>query len=415
MAESDGKDLEAMLASAKRGRGGWRWALIAVVAAALGGGAFVYSRAGSSGGTTYVTEPAATGDLVVTVTATGAVQPTTEIAVSSELSGTLATVEADYNDEVRVGQVLARLDDTKFRAQVSNAEAALAAARAQLAQAEAGAREATALFDAQAELEKRGVVKRTDFISYEASKDRAAAAVDAAKASLTLAEANLALEQDDLAKSVIRSPINGVVLSRDVSAGQIVAASLSAPTLFTLAEDLRQMQLLVDIDEADIGQVKVGDSASFTVDAYPGRSFPATITQVRFSPETTDDVVTYKGVLAVDNAELLLRPGMTATATITVAEEKGQLLVPNAALRYAPPQAVAEDGGGSGLIGLIMPRPPSDRSGSGTGKAVWVLRGEVPTEVAVTPGATDGRQTVITAGDLAEGDPVITDQRSAAP
>ncbi len=214
---------------------------------------------------------------------------------------------------------------------------------------------------------------------------------------------------------MIRSPINGVVLSRDVSAGQIVAASLSAPTLFTLAEDLRQMQLLVDIDEADIGQVKVGDSATFTVDAYPGRSFPATITQVRFSPETTDDVVTYKGVLAVDNAELLLRPGMTATATITVAEEKDRLLVPNAALRYAPPPAVAEDSGGSGLIGLIMPRPPSDRSGTATGKAAWVLRGEVPTEVAVTPGATDGRQTVITAGALAVGDLVITDQRSAAP
>lgn len=416
MAASSSEDIARTLAGAKRRRPG-RWiALVLLLLAAGAGGWFWLGRAGSGGGTTYVTEAATRGDLTVTVTATGTVQPTTEVEVSSELSGTLATVDVDYNDEVEQGQVLARLDDTKFKAQVANAEAALAAARADLAQAEATEREAQAIYEAQEELERRGVIKRTDFVTYTANFDRAKAAVEAAQASLTLAEANLALKQDDLDKSEIRSPIKGVVLDRAYSAGQIVAASLNAPTLFTLAGDLRQMEVQVDIDEADIGQVAVGNTATFTVDAYTGRSFPATITQVRYASETTDDVVTYKGVLAVENDDLLLRPGMTATATITVAEEQGALQVPNAALRYAPPQMVeTRSGSGSGLIGLIMPRPPSGGGGAAQGaqKSVWVLRDGVPVEVAVTPGATDGKHTIIVAGDLAEGDAVITDQREA--
>ena len=417
MTEREGESIAAVLAGAKRGRRRWVWGIGAALIAALAFGWILIGRSQSAGGTTYMTEAATRGDLTVTVTATGTVQPTTEVEVSSELSGTLASINADYNDEVEVGQVLARLDDTKFKAQVANAEAALAAARAQLAQAEATARETGELYTAQAELEQRGVVKYSAFVTYAANRDRAKAAVEAAQASLTLAEANLALEKDDLAKSVIRSPIKGVVLNRDVAAGQIVAAALSAPTLFTLAEDLRKMQLLVDIDEADIGQVAVGNSARFTVDAYPGRSFPATITQVRYAPESIDDVVTYRGVLDVDNSDLLLRPGMTATATITVAEVKGALQVPNAALRYAPPQAADASGSGAGgLVGLILPAPPGGRStaGDASGKTVWILRDRVPAEVAVTPGPSDGKRTAIVAGDLAEGDLVITDQRSAA-
>jgi HlyD family secretion protein len=413
MAEKGSEDIARMISGAKRKRGAWIWGLGAAALVAVLAGWLWIGQVGDSAGTTYLSEPVARGDLTVTVTATGTVEPTTEVAVSSELSGTLSSIEADYNDEVEVGQVLARLDDTKFKAQVSNAEATLAAARAQLVQAEATERETGELYEAQAELERRGVVKRSDFVSYAANKDRAKAAVDAARASLTVAEANLALEKDDLDKSVIRSPIKGVVLNRDVSAGQIVAASLSAPTLFTLAEDLRQMQLLVDIDEADIGQVRVGNDATFTVDAHSGRTFPATITQVRYAPETTDDVVTYKGVLAVDNSDLLLRPGMTATATITVAEEHDALQVPNAALRYAPPQVAESSGSGAGgLVGLVLPSRPAARSASnGAKKTVWVLRDGSPVEVAVTPGASDGKHTIITDGDLAEGDEVITDQR----
>ncbi len=415
MAGHESEDIARMLSGAKRSRRGWVWGIGAAVLAVILASTIWFGLSQGPAATAYVTEPVTRGDLTVTVTATGTVQPTTEVEVSSELSGSLASVDVDYNDAVAVGQVLARLDDTKFKAQVANAEAALAAAKAQLAQAEATDREASELYEAQAQLEKRGVVKRNDFVTYVANKDRAKAAVEAAKASLTLAEANLALERDDLDKSVIRSPIKGVVLNRAVSAGQIVAATLSAPTLFTLAEDLRKMQLLVDIDEADIGQVGVGNGATFTVDAYSGQSFPATITQVRYAPETTDDVVTYKGVLAVDNSALLLRPGMTATATITVAEVHDALQVPNAALRYAPPQNAESSGnGGSGLIGLIIPAPPASRATTATGKTVWVLRDGIPIEVAVTPGASDGKRTIITAGDLAEGDQIITDQRDAA-
>ncbi|AQS49006.1 efflux transporter periplasmic adaptor subunit [Thioclava nitratireducens] len=408
-------EIEHVLSSAKSRRP-WRLWALGAGALVIAVGAWVWlAPSRDSTGTSYITQAVTRGDLTVTVTATGTVQPTTEVEVSSELSGTLASIDVDYNDEVTVGEVLARLDDTKFKAQVANAEAALAAAKAQLAQAEATQKEATALYETQAELDRRGVSTHSTFVTYIAQRDRAVAAVQAAKASLTLAEANLALEKDDLEKSVIRSPINGVVLDRNVSAGQIVAASLSAPTLFTLAEDLRRMQLLVDIDEADIGQVAVGNDATFTVDAYSGRSFPATITQVRYAPETTDDVVTYKGVLAVDNADLLLRPGMTATATITVDEAKDALLIPNAALRYAPPQEVEDAGNGaSGLIGLVIPSRPGSESGTASGKSVWVLRDGTPVEVAVTPGATNGKFTIVTAGDLAVGDQVITDQRDTS-
>ncbi|MDF2142027.1 efflux RND transporter periplasmic adaptor subunit [Paenirhodobacter sp. CAU 1674] len=415
MPKQSSEEIAKAISAAKQKHGGWRWIVPAVVVLLVLGGWLWLGRTQSATGVTYTTEAVTQGTLTVTVTATGTVQPTTEVEVSSELSGTLATVEVDYNDEVEIGQVLARLDDTKFKAQVANATASLAAAKAQLVQAEASAREAEAIYEAQKELDRRGVVTHTDFVTYTANHERAQAAVDAAKAALTLAEANLELEQADLDKSVIRSPIKGVVLDRAYSAGQIVAASLSAPTLFTLAEDLTRMELQVDIDEADIGQVATGNTATFTVDAYSGQSFPATITQVRYAPEETDDVVTYKAVLAVNNDTKLLRPGMTATATITVAKVDDAVQVPNAALRYAPPQ-VTEDtsSGAGGLVGLIMPgRPGNGSTAKASAKTVWVLKDGVPTEIEVTPGESDGKHTIITAGDLAVGDLVITDQREA--
>ena len=417
MIEHSRDETAKLLENGRRG-GRAKWWLAGVVIAVLGAGVLVvFERQQGEAGTTYVTEAAQRGDLTVTVTATGTVQPTTEVEVSSAQSGTLKTVEVDYNDEVAVGQVLARLDDTKFRAQVANAEASLASAKAQVVQAEATAREAAAIYESKKELDRRGVITQTDFVTYTANHERADAALDAARAALTLAEANLELANADLEDTVIRSPIKGVVLDRAYSAGQVVAASLSAPTLFTLAEDLTHMELLVDIDEADIGQVRVGNSATFTVDAYSGETFPATITQVRFAPEETDDVVTYKAVLEVDNAQKLLRPGMTATATITVAEQKDVLLIPNAALRYAPPQSVKKSSSGAGgLVGMIMPGPPgqsSATSGKASGKSVWVLRDGAPVEVSVVPGASDGKRTSVTSGDLADGDLLITDQREA--
>lgn len=406
----EGSDLARVLATGRpKRRLRLLWlALVPVVA--LGGWLWL-APGNSDTRITYTTDPVTRGNLVVTVTATGTVEPTTEVEVSSELSGKLATVEVTYNDTVSAGQVLASLDDTKLKAQVAISTASLEAARGQVASAEATLRETQEALETQSELDRRGVTSRTTLTSAQAARDRATAQLDIARANLTLAEANLDLDRADLDKAVIRSPIRGVVLSRAAEPGQIVAASLEAPVLFTLAEDLSQMQLLVDIDEADIGVVRVGNSATFTVDAYDGQVFPAEITQVRYAPETTDGVVTYKAVLKVENPDGLLRPGMTATATITVNEVRDTLTITNAALRYAPPAAVSSGrSGGSGLLGLILPSGPQTRSGRATGESIWVLRDGAPAEVEVKRLATDGKRTAVIAEGLQDGDRAITAQ-----
>lgn len=404
-------EIARTLASAGKGRG-WRRLVWFGVVASLAAGGWFYSQQGAKTAVTrYDTEAIIRATLTVTVTATGTVQPTTEVEISSELSGTLVEVAVDFNDAVAVGQVLARLDDTKLKAQLLNAEAARTAARARLVQAEATATETQANYLQQQELDERGVTARIAIVGAKAAFDRAAAAVDIARADLSLAEANLTLQQVDTAKAEIRSPIKGIVMNRTAEVGQTVASSLSAPVLFTLAEDLKRMELQVDIDEADIGKVAVGDLASFTVEAYQGRAFPAQITEVRFAPETTEGVVTYKAILSVENPDQALRPGMTATAAITVAEVADTLQLPNTALRYAPPQAAGSSGGNRpGLLGLILPSRGGDDVGKPTGKSVWVLRGGTPVEVAVTLGESDGRMTAVTSDDLAAGDLAITDQ-----
>lgn len=412
MAES-GEDLARLVAGgAAPRRRRFRWAAgIAVVLAA--GGWFLWPAGdGAPADVVYTTEPVRRGDLTVTVTATGTVQPTTEVDVSSELSGILARVEVDYNDTVAMGQVLARLDTAKLADQMAISNAQLAAARARLLQASTTAREAEAdLARAQA-LSDRGVTSRSDTAGFTAAYERATASVAIAEADVILAEANLSLVQTDLKKGVIRSPIDGIVLDRTAEVGQIVTSSQSGSALFRLAGDLRQMDLLVNVDEADIGRVQPGQEAVFTVDAYETQSFPAHITQVRFAPETVNDVVSYKAVLAVENPDGQLRPGMTATATITVAEVSDALIVPNAALRYAPPQA-GTAGSGTGLLGLILPMPGGRATaGTASGRSIWVLRGGVPTEIAVTPGQSDGASTALFSDDLAEGDLVITDQKA---
>lgn len=396
-----------------RPRQQWRlWAIAGLVVLALGGAAFWCLGGGNMAGeVSYITAPVSRGDLTVSVTATGTLQPTTRVDVSSELAGTLATVEVDFNDTVAVGQVLARLDTSKIAAQVANAEAQEASARARLVQAKATAAEVAETLLTQKTLSDRGLASRSNMVTVEANDARARAAVDMARADLTLAEANLALARADLETAVIRSPIDGVVLNRKAEAGQIVGPGLNDPVVFVLAENLRRMELLADVDEADIGQVEVGQNAEFTVDAFDNRDFAATITQVRYASEVTDEVVTYKAVLAVDNPDLRLRPGMTATATITVAEEADVLLVPNSALRWAPPKA-ASGQGASGLAGLILPTPSSRNPAQavGSGKSIWILRDGVPVEVAVTVGPTDGRNTMVAGEGLVEDDAAITDQ-----
>lgn len=414
----DTTDITRLLAGSGKRRGPTLWVAAAIAGAALVAAGIWLNAQNATPTVTYDTAPVTRGALTVTVTATGTVQPTTKVDLSSELSGTLVSVEVDFNDPVTTGQTLARLDDTKTRAQVANAKATVTAASARVTQAQATAAETAETYKLQQELEKRGITARRDFIATDAEFQRSQAAVEIARADLTVAMANLELAEADLENSVIRAPIDGIVLSRTAEVGQIVASSLNAPVLFTLAGDLSKMDLQVDIDEADIGRIAPGNDATFTVDAFPGRSFPARIAQVRYAPETTDNVVTYKAVLTVENPDGLLRPGMTATATITVAKVDDSLIVPNAALRYAPPETRTESRGGSGLLGLILPRRgPSGPSATSDGKTVWVLRGTTPVAIPVTVGESDGRQTAIAPADaaapLAEGDAAITDQSSA--
>jgi HlyD family secretion protein len=367
---------------------------------------------------TYTTAPVARGNLTVSVAATGTLQPTNQVDISSELSGTIATVDADFNDTVKKNQSLATLKTDNLSAAVKLAQATLEARQADVQTAQATVEQTAAVYTRSQKLTVSGVDSQTTNDAAKADSDRAVAGLASAKANLDIA-------QSSLDKAQILSPINGVVLNRTVEVGQTVASSLQAPVLFTLAEDLAKMEVQVAIDEADMGKVAVGDQAGFTVEAFPGRSFPATISQVLLSPVTLEGVVTYTAILTVDNTDLLLRPGMTATANITVDQVKDSLLVPNAALRYAPPvvvQRANNSNGGVGLLGLLIPtRPRPDRTTTTPTRSLptdkhvlWVLRDGKPTREFVTVGVTDGTNTAVCGGTLAEGDQVITAAKTAS-
>lgn len=415
---SERPDIERLLGESRRAGRRRRAALLALaVVAAVALAAFWFAGGSPDDGASYVTTPVTRGNLTVIVTATGAVQPTKQVEISSELSGTVRTVEVDYNDPVTVGQVLARLDTDKLEAAIAQSRAGLEARIARVAEAEATEIEARTEFQRTRTLAERDLASAQTLQAAEAALARAIAATTVARADVKLAEANLRVDETNLAKACICSPINGVVLERNVDAGQIVASSFQAPVLFTIAEDLSQMELRVNIDEADMGTVRVGQPASFTVEAYPERHFPAEIASVRYAPQTIDGVVTYAAILSIDNREHLLRPGMTATAGIRVEQVDDGLLVPNEALRYAPPLEATAGAAGSGLLGLLLPRPgarqvpaatPPPRDGSL--RTLWVLKDGMPTPVEVRTGATDGHMTVILDGALQAGDAIITDQ-----
>ncbi|TIP09653.1 MAG: efflux RND transporter periplasmic adaptor subunit [Mesorhizobium sp.] len=388
----------------------WRWLITAAAVLAVGLLAWLYLGQGNA--YTYTTQKATKGDLTVIVTATGSMQPITEVDVSSEISGIIRRVNVDYNSIVHRGEVLAELDTDALKASLANARAKLAVAEANAAKAKVAANAAVTTYERQSALFNRGVMSTQALEDTRLTMDANAAALQAAEAEVLVAEADLQMAETNLARATIASPIDGIVLTRSIDEGSTVAASLQAPVLFSIAGDLKQMEVQVDVDEADIGSVAVGQSASFTVDAYPNRSFPAEITDIRVVSETVNDVVTYKALLKVDNAELLLRPGMTATADIVVKTVKSALLVPNTALRYSPP----EESSGSGILGLF--RPPRMKAVTtaelpGGGRTLWVMRDKVPTEVTVQVGATDGQNTELMSGDIAEGDDLVVDAVAA--
>jgi HlyD family secretion protein len=403
-------DIEALLGDQATPRRGRR--RVALAAAVLvGAGLAAYWLAGPASPTTvrYLTEPARRGDLAVVVTATGSVQPTKMVEVSSELSGIVRSVRVDHNSRVVAGELLAELDTDRLLAVVASARARVTAARVRIAETEALAHQAERELFRQQSLEAQRIASEHDLDVALAEHERTVAAIETAKAELEVADADLRLAETNLEKARICSPIRGVVLQRNIDPGQTVAASLQAPMLFSIAEDLAQMEVQVDVDEADVGKVAEGQQASFTVDAFPGRRFPAILRTLRLAPETVQGVVTYKAELGVDNAEQLLRPGMTATAQIVVREVQDALLCPNAALRFEPAVPAVERPSG---LGRLMPMPPgfgrsSRREADGPEREVWVLREDLPVPVPVTTGASDGRHTEILTGALEAGDQVI--------
>ncbi|AOG11791.1 efflux transporter, RND family, MFP subunit [Agrobacterium sp. RAC06] len=410
---AEAEELKAILANAARPKRRWGLRVFVILAlAGLGYGAYLWSAGGTT--VSYTTSELKPGNLTVIVTATGSVEPTVQVDVSSEQSGTVREVLVDYNSEVKKGDVLARLDTDKLNADLKAKEAALASARASVSKAEADEQSAKAKLDRLTTLVSSRVSTQQDLDTAEYTFQAASAARQSADADVISAQAALEQANLSLSKATIASPIDGIVLSRNVDPGATVAASLEAPTLFTIAGDLREMELQVSIDEADVGQVAVGQTATFTVDAFPDQRFPAEITSIRYASETVNDVVTYKGILSVANDELLLRQGMTATADIVVQSVEDGLLIPNAALRYSPPATQTETAeGGSGVFSLFRPprmAPASAPEPTGSERTIWLLREGQPVAVNIEIGSSDGQNTVIVKGDVKEGDRVITDQ-----
>ena len=361
----------------------------------------------------YTTEAAATHDLTIKVSATGTLQPLTQVDVSSELSGVVRSVSVEENQEVKKGDVLAVLDKARIQAQIEGAKASVQAAQAQVEQAATTLADTNRTLERTKQLAAKGMAATQALDTATADRDRAAAALSVAKANVAVAEANEKLQETDLAKSTIYAPIDGVVLTRSVDPGQTVASSFSAPVLFVIAQDLKSMQLEAAIDEADIGKVAKGQTGHFTVDAFPGQDFDAKISDIAYASVTTDNVVTYQAKLDVDNSKLLLRPGMTAAVDIITRQANGVLTVPNAAFRYSPPTPETGSSRGFSLRDLFMPRfrrhrdraePPAAADGT---RALYMLRDDRPHKVMVKPGDTDGEFTEILSG-LKEGDKVIT-------
>jgi HlyD family secretion protein len=411
-----------------------RWIRYVLLLALVAGAVFAWNwwsqrEAAANHINPYVTEPLERGDISISVTATGNLEPTNEVTIGSELSGTVQEVYVDINDRVKKGQPLARLDTSKLTQTTQSSRASVTAAKAKVLQAEATLREGQAALQRQQELQRISGGKlpsKSEMDTAKATADRAAADLESAKASVLQAEAQLKSNETDLEKAIIKSPIDGIVLTRTVEPGQTVAASFTAPELFMLAESLEQMELKVSVAEMDIARVEPGLTADFTVDAWPERSFVATVKRVAYGSAVVDNVVTYETQLEVTNKDLSLRPGMTAVADIQVAKGSDVFLVPNTALRFDPEaaQAQAAPAQQKTFVQSLMPGPPrgmGSRRSSSEGDTkkphrmkksgesrLWVLQGGNAVPITVKVGLTDGRRTEVSGDGLSEGMSVIT-------
>jgi len=380
----------------------FRRLLIAAVVLALAAGAAAYWATRGGAPVQYATAVVTRGTVERAVSSSGTVNPVLTIIVGSYISGVIVRQYCDYNTQVTKGQLCAQIDPRPYQTAVDQAQADLGTAQAQLNKDQASLAYQKINYERNVGLLKRGIVSQDTLDSAKSAYDQAQAQVELDRATIRQREAALKAARINLGYTDIRSPVNGTVVSRNITIGQTVAASFQTPTLFLIATDLTQMEVDTNVSETDIGGVQEGNRATFTVEAFPGRPFEGKVVQVRQAPQTVQNVVTYDVVIALDNKALLLKPGMTATARIVVARRDDVLRVPDQALRFAPPR--------------LQPASPSGAkpAPSATGAAVWVVRDGQPTRIALKTGLDDDAYTEVSEGALAVGDQVIIGERRAA-
>jgi HlyD family secretion protein len=358
--------------------------LVAVFILAL----FVFKGKGNQ--PEYRTEPVTRGDIQATVTATGTVNAVTTVLVGTQVSGTIKNLYVDFNSRVKRGQIIAQIDPSTFESQVQQAQANLLAAQANLDKSNTSLVDSKRTFDRNKELFAKNLIPRSDLDTSETNYESAKAQVNSSKAQIEQTKASLDYSKQNLEYTKILSPVDGVVISRNVDVGQTVAASFQTPTLFTIAEDLTKMQIDTNVAESDIGVVSVGQEVEFSVDAYPDTTFKGKVWQIRKAPITVQNVVTYDVVIQVNNRDFKLMPGMTANVSIIITTRHDVLRITNAASRFRFSEKPA---------GAAEKKGPS----------VWILENNKPKRVGITPGISDGNYTEVVSGDLKEGQQTIVE------
>lgn len=401
------EDVERALAAEGGGR---RWlrrgAALAIVSLLVGGGLVYRAKNRPLPPARYMTATPSVGDVAERVQATGAVQPLLQVNVGAQVNGRIAVVHVDFNSVVKKGDVLAEIDPIQYGQQVSQASAQVLAQRAHVESARANAAQAKVTYERTKRLFEQGLASKGELDVAEGQFEVTRAQASAAEAQIGAIEAQLQQSRTNVGWTKIYSPVDGVVVSRAIDPGATVVASFQAPVLFVIAQDLRKMRVMADVDEADVGKLKEGMEAEAVVDAFPGESFKGSVEQVRYSPNNVQGVVTYSAVVEVDNPEEKLRPGMTATVTITTKEAKGTVRVPNAALRYKPSPPLDPNG-------KPIPQPPEPPLPKGKGR-VFVLVDDAPGDEKTEPriidiGVTDGIHTEVT-GALSSETKLVTDE-----
>jgi HlyD family secretion protein len=372
------------------------------IAAVIAGVLFFTLRSGGND-VGFRTERVTTGDIRATVTATGTVNAVTNVLVGTQVSGTIKRLFVDFNSKVKKGQTIAEIDPTTLEAQADQARANVLVAKANVAKARATLVDSQRTMERNRQLLGKDLIAKSDSDTAETNYESNKAQLAAAEAQVAQTEAALRFSQTNLNYTKIVSPVDGVVVSRNVDVGQTVAASFQTPTLFTIAQDLTKMQIDTNVDEADIGRIKVGQKVDFSVDAYPNTTLVGDVEQVRIAPITVQNVVTYDVVIKVDNTDLKLKPGMTANVSIIVAKKAGVLRIPNAALRFKPPEKDSKRP-------AAPPEKESKRAAAGPkGYNVWIMADGKPKQIPVTIGISDGIFTEVASGELREGQEIIVE------